>query len=243
MSQSMDVKELERLIDEQSEMYSLGPPIAFTYLSVLKDSGVHCFNEESEVKRLGGLHVIGASLHVSRRIDNQLRGRAGRQGDPGSTWINMVYGEIEWSWFEAFLSYYQPCKYWNSIATNLSNCTNGCDRCEDDIKFQDVQSENNTYGCTEHTSFLGASWFGEVFSDFALLMSRFTITYDFCSATNLWFWLSNKFVDIIRQLASLNRSLRNGEGRMLLRITNRCHIVSPITSNRTNISFASFWLL
>ena len=34
---------------------------------------------------LGGLHIIGTERHESRRIDNQLRGRAGRQGDPGST--------------------------------------------------------------------------------------------------------------------------------------------------------------
>src|SRR4029078_6206802 len=33
----------------------------------------------------GGLHIIGTERHESRRIDNQLRGRAGRQGDPGST--------------------------------------------------------------------------------------------------------------------------------------------------------------
>ncbi|KAJ0085907.1 hypothetical protein Patl1_08278 [Pistacia atlantica] len=85
MSQSKDLEELQRLIDEQSEMYPLGPTIALTYLSVLKDCEVHCFNEGSEVKKLGGLHVIGTSLHESRRIDNQLRGRAGRQGDPGST--------------------------------------------------------------------------------------------------------------------------------------------------------------
>ena len=37
------------------------------------------------VKQLGGLHVIGTERHEARRIDNQLRGRAGRQGDPGST--------------------------------------------------------------------------------------------------------------------------------------------------------------
>ena len=38
-----------------------------------------------EVIELGGLHVIGTERHESRRVDNQLRGRAGRQGDPGST--------------------------------------------------------------------------------------------------------------------------------------------------------------
>ncbi len=41
--------------------------------------------EHNEVVELGGLHVIGTERHESRRIDNQLRGRAGRQGDPGST--------------------------------------------------------------------------------------------------------------------------------------------------------------
>jgi preprotein translocase subunit SecA len=45
------------------------------------------FNEDSyvEVKNLGGLAVIGTERHEARRIDNQLRGRAGRQGDPGET--------------------------------------------------------------------------------------------------------------------------------------------------------------
>ena len=37
------------------------------------------------VPELGGLHIIGTERHESRRIDNQLRGRSGRQGDPGST--------------------------------------------------------------------------------------------------------------------------------------------------------------
>jgi len=41
--------------------------------------------EQSRVRESGGLHVIGTERHESRRVDNQLRGRAGRQGDPGST--------------------------------------------------------------------------------------------------------------------------------------------------------------
>ncbi|MEW6425161.1 MAG: preprotein translocase subunit SecA [Bacillota bacterium] len=42
-------------------------------------------DEHQKVVALGGLHIIGTERHESRRIDNQLRGRAGRQGDPGST--------------------------------------------------------------------------------------------------------------------------------------------------------------
>ncbi len=41
--------------------------------------------EHEEVVQLGGLHILGTERHESRRIDNQLRGRAGRQGDPGSS--------------------------------------------------------------------------------------------------------------------------------------------------------------
>ena len=41
--------------------------------------------EKDEVKKLGGLFVIGTERHESRRIDNQLRGRSGRQGDEGNS--------------------------------------------------------------------------------------------------------------------------------------------------------------
>lgn len=44
-----------------------------------------CPKEHDEVVKLGGLHILGTERHESRRIDNQLRGRAGRQGDPGSS--------------------------------------------------------------------------------------------------------------------------------------------------------------
>ena len=41
--------------------------------------------DHDEVVKLGGLHILGTERHEARRIDNQLRGRAGRQGDPGSS--------------------------------------------------------------------------------------------------------------------------------------------------------------
>ena len=44
-----------------------------------------CDQEHQQVVAVGGLHIIGTERHESRRIDNQLRGRAGRQGDPGSS--------------------------------------------------------------------------------------------------------------------------------------------------------------
>jgi preprotein translocase subunit SecA len=44
-----------------------------------------CKSEHDEVIALGGLHILGTERHEARRIDNQLRGRAGRQGDPGSS--------------------------------------------------------------------------------------------------------------------------------------------------------------
>ncbi len=49
--------------------------------------------EEALVREAGGLHVIGTERHESRRVDNQLRGRAGRQGDPGSTRFFLSLGD------------------------------------------------------------------------------------------------------------------------------------------------------
>ena len=50
-----------------------------------KENKEEIIKNENKVKNLGGLFIIGTERHESRRIDNQLRGRAGRQGDPGST--------------------------------------------------------------------------------------------------------------------------------------------------------------
>ncbi len=55
------------------------------YIAIKHEYEAYTTTEHDEVTGLGGLHVIGTERHESRRIDNQLRGRCGRQGDPGST--------------------------------------------------------------------------------------------------------------------------------------------------------------
>ena len=65
--------------EENAEEYEKAWPEA---LSAAKEA---CRAEHAEVVELGGLYVLGTERHESRRIDNQLRGRSGRQGDPGES--------------------------------------------------------------------------------------------------------------------------------------------------------------
>ena len=56
-----------------------------TYATALGEATATCADDHERVVAAGGLHIIGTERHEARRIDNQLRGRAGRQGDPGSS--------------------------------------------------------------------------------------------------------------------------------------------------------------
>jgi len=56
-----------------------------TYEAALAEAKAICDDDHVRVVEAGGLHIVGTERHDSRRIDNQLRGRAGRQGDPGSS--------------------------------------------------------------------------------------------------------------------------------------------------------------
>jgi preprotein translocase subunit SecA len=58
---------------------------AEAYQQALERYTQTCAEEREQVLAAGGLHILGTERHESRRIDNQLRGRAGRQGDPGSS--------------------------------------------------------------------------------------------------------------------------------------------------------------
>ena len=82
----------EELANEMVEAKGLDPEAegyeelrAAAYEEALKQARETCVREREQVLAAGGLTVIGTERHESRRIDNQLRGRAGRQGDPGET--------------------------------------------------------------------------------------------------------------------------------------------------------------
>nr|YP_009398624.1 preprotein-translocase subunit a [Kuetzingia canaliculata]ARW67810.1 preprotein-translocase subunit a [Kuetzingia canaliculata] len=59
--------------------------LMYLYTKLIKKYSNICTQEKKEILKLGGLYVIGTERHESRRIDNQLRGRSGRQGDKGTS--------------------------------------------------------------------------------------------------------------------------------------------------------------
>lgn len=61
------------------------PPESEEYAAAFAEAEAICNVNREKVLKAGGLHIVGTERHDSRRIDNQLRGRAGRQGDPGSS--------------------------------------------------------------------------------------------------------------------------------------------------------------
>ena len=79
----------EKAPTTDSQIQSLRDAIA----AVKAEYDVVVKEEEARVRDAGGLHVIGTERHESRRVDNQLRGRAGRQGDPGSTRFFLSLGD------------------------------------------------------------------------------------------------------------------------------------------------------
>jgi len=73
------LSELQKQDNPESKLF------CSVYKNLLAEQRIITAEENKNVINFGGLHVIGTERHESRRIDNQLRGRAGRQGDPGSS--------------------------------------------------------------------------------------------------------------------------------------------------------------
>ena len=79
-------KEHVQVIEEVREQLEKAPAAySQDFSAVLEKYERTCSEEREKVVAAGGVHILGTERHESRRIDNQLRGRAGRQGDPGSS--------------------------------------------------------------------------------------------------------------------------------------------------------------
>jgi len=82
----VDEFELSVPLDQMPEEFQENREKALArYAELLAEYEAECTAEGDQVRELGGLYVIGSERHDSRRIDNQLRGRSGRQGDPGAS--------------------------------------------------------------------------------------------------------------------------------------------------------------
>ena len=79
----------EELLQEADSYAETDDPeilkVRHTYEELLKKHKAAIAKEAEQVRAAGGLFIIGTERHESRRIDNQLRGRSGRQGDPGES--------------------------------------------------------------------------------------------------------------------------------------------------------------
>ena len=69
---------------DQMQIAAIGSPEREEWDRVYEQYKTETLKEHDEVVAMGGLHILGTERHESRRIDNQLRGRSGRQGDPGT---------------------------------------------------------------------------------------------------------------------------------------------------------------
>ena len=79
-------QEYLRMVEDIREQLDKAPDeYRHRFDEVLESYKKTCAEEREKVIEAGGLHILGTERHESRRIDNQLRGRAGRQGDPGSS--------------------------------------------------------------------------------------------------------------------------------------------------------------
>jgi preprotein translocase SecA subunit len=86
--QSYEAKRQEylQMVEQIREQLNKAPDeFRHRFDEILADYNKVCAQEKKKVIAAGGLHILGTERHESRRIDNQLRGRAGRQGDPGSS--------------------------------------------------------------------------------------------------------------------------------------------------------------
>ncbi|HEU5038836.1 MAG TPA: preprotein translocase subunit SecA [Nocardioides sp.] len=102
-------------------------------------------HEHDEVKELGGLYVVGTERHESRRIDNQLRGRSGRQGDPGESRFYLSLQDelmrlFKSDWVDRVL---QVLKIPDDVPIENKRVTNAIANAQGQVESQNFESRKN----------------------------------------------------------------------------------------------------
>ncbi len=102
-------------------------------------------NEHDEVRDLGGLYVVGTERHESRRIDNQLRGRSGRQGDPGESRFYLSLEDelmrlFKSDWVDRVL---QVLKIPDDVPIENKRVTNAIANAQGQVESQNFESRKN----------------------------------------------------------------------------------------------------
>src|SRR5688572_18176016 len=124
---------------ENSEEYDAAWP------AMMEKIQAQVANEHDEVKELGGLYVVGTERHESRRIDNQLRGRSGRQGDPGESRFYLSLQDelmrlFKSEWVDRVL---QVLKIPDDVPIENKRVTNAIASAQGQVESQNFESRKN----------------------------------------------------------------------------------------------------
>jgi preprotein translocase subunit SecA len=116
-----------------------------TYEQVHRDLVAETSAESKKVVELGGLYVLGTERHESRRIDNQLRGRSGRQGDPGESRFYLSLGDDLMRRFatDRVQSIMRRLKIPDDVPIEAKMVTNAIERAQRQVESQNFEIRKN----------------------------------------------------------------------------------------------------
>jgi preprotein translocase subunit SecA len=114
------------------------------YDELVEKFTAECRAEGDKVRELGGLHVLGTERHESRRIDNQLRGRSGRQGDPGSSRFYLSLEDDLMRWFATGAIEWVMGKGWDDeVPIEAKMVTRAIEKAQNTVEARNAEIRKN----------------------------------------------------------------------------------------------------
>ena len=141
----VDEFDLPMPLDQMPEEFRAARAAAMArYEELVVEFRQECTAEGNKVRALGGLYVIGSERHESRRIDNQLRGRSGRQGDPGeSRFYLSLDDELMRLFATGALSYVMNKALPDDEAIEAKMVTKAIERAQNTVEMRNAEIRKN----------------------------------------------------------------------------------------------------